>query len=294
MTAETLPGLGTTLGAMLGGAGVSVVTIESLRRRPLRSSILVKRWLTWTVLAVAWLVGLSHPAAMLALLATVGTLSAWEYCRLVRVVGVDRALLMLSPISSLSALAAGMSLGTVLTCLALLSTVAPLVTQDVVHGPLRIGRISVGVLVAVVPTGSIWILQGMSLTLVLALLLGVALSDVTAFVAGSTLGRRKLAPILSPNKTWSGLIGNVMGAALGVIVAASISPIALGDVVAVTLTIAIGSVWGDLLESLLKRNAGVKDAGSMLPGFGGVLDRFDSLVVAAPLLLLVAVTGSLV
>src|SRR5579872_283014 len=114
--------------------------------------------------------------------------------------------------------------------------------------------------------------------------LGVALSDVGAFCVGKTLGGPRLAPHLSPNKTWSGVAGNVLGAALALVIAAFALPaLPLWQRVLLVLTIGLGSAWGDLLESLLKRQRGVKDAGALSPGFGGLLDRIDSLLLVTPL-----------
>jgi len=119
---------------------------------------------------------------------------------------------------------------------------------------------------------------------VLVVGLGVALSDVGAFCSGKALGGPELAPMLSPNKTWGGVLGNILGAALAVTLAGfAIPTLALWQRGSLALAIGIGSLWGDLLESLLKRQSGVKDAGGMLPGFGGLLDRIDSLLIAAPL-----------
>lgn len=105
--------------------------------------------------------------------------------------------------------------------------------------------------------------------------------DIGAFFAGRAIGGPKLAPRLSPNKTWAGLIGGTVAAgALGVtlhlvaglpVLLASFSPL-----------LAVLSQMGDLYESWLKRRAGVKDSGNILPGHGGVLDRLDGLVPVAP------------
>lgn len=118
------------------------------------------------------------------------------------------------------------------------------------------------------------------------LLLGVsvALSDNAAFAIGSLFGKHKLTA-LSPNKTWEGLIGNLLGAYLGTGLMSFVLPQNGFWLLVIGLPplIAAGSVWGDLFESAIKREAGVKDAGSWLPGFGGLLDRIDSLILVAPL-----------
>lgn len=280
------PAVGATVaaGALLGGAGASVLAVETFRRRPLRTSALVKRWCTWTVLALLWLAGLTHPAILMLVLAGIGTASAWEYNRLFQLPKVDRIALLAAPSLTLIVLGLGASFGMVLPLILLIATLPAQVASDVEAGPDRIGRLLVGVIVAVIPPGAIWAVGQTSSLALIALLFGVALSDVVAFVMGSILGGRKLAPVLSPNKTWSGAAGNLVGAAAGVAIASRIGPLH-GFVMAVLpFVIAVGSIWGDLFESLLKRSAGVKDAGSVLPGFGGVLDRFDSVIVAAPLL----------
>lgn len=113
----------------------------------------------------------------------------------------------------------------------------------------------------------------------------VALSDVLAFTAGKVLGGPKLAPNVSPNKTWAGAAGNLAGAYLAFWLMDFAIPGEWSSVTryALPLVIALGALWGDLVESLVKRGFRTKDAGDMLPGFGGLLDRIDSLLVAMPL-----------
>lgn len=108
-------------------------------------------------------------------------------------------------------------------------------------------------------------------------------ADVTAYVVGSLAGRRKIAPGISPGKTWEGTLAGFLAATL-VVVAWSRPGLGL-PAVSVVIALVIGPVSfaGDLLESWVKRRAGVKDSGTLLPGHGGVLDRIDSLVAAAPL-----------
>lgn len=110
-------------------------------------------------------------------------------------------------------------------------------------------------------------------------------TDIAAFFAGRTIGGPKLAPEISPNKTVAGLVGGVVAAALVGWVAAALlpsrlEPLALAMAVAAT-ALAIIAQGGDLFESWLKRRAGVKDSGTLLPGHGGVLDRLDGLVPVA-------------
>jgi len=110
-------------------------------------------------------------------------------------------------------------------------------------------------------------------------------TDIGAYVAGRSIGGVKLAPRVSPNKTWAGLIGGMVSAAIaGFIVAllfdASRPLIALPVAAALAFT----AQMGDLFESALKRRAGVKDSSTAIPGHGGVLDRIDGLMAAAPIL----------
>ncbi|HJU05758.1 MAG TPA: phosphatidate cytidylyltransferase, partial [Nitrospiraceae bacterium] len=108
--------------------------------------------------------------------------------------------------------------------------------------------------------------------------------DTGAYYAGVTMGRRKLAPTISPNKTVEGLLGGI-SLALG---AAFVSRywfapwLTAFDCVATGLLLTITGVLGDLSESAFKRSAGVKDSGSMIPAHGGMLDRVDSLLFTAP------------
>ena len=122
--------------------------------------------------------------------------------------------------------------------------------------------------------------------LLFAVLAGVWASDIFAYVGGRTVGRRLLAPVISPKKTVEGLVvGFVFGTAVGFFVLynqPSHHPVTPGQALLIALVIAIASPVGDLFESYVKRDAGVKDAGSLLGGHGGVLDRVDALLFAGP------------
>lgn len=117
---------------------------------------------------------------------------------------------------------------------------------------------------------------------VVAYVLIVWANDVCAYLVGMSIGRRKLFERLSPKKSWEGFFGGVAGAvgaglAAGHLLGASPAAWAL-----LALVISVTAVAGDLAESMFKRAAGVKDSGSLIPGHGGVLDRFDAMLLSAP------------
>jgi phosphatidate cytidylyltransferase len=126
----------------------------------------------------------------------------------------------------------------------------------------------------------------LGLEVVVFLMLCVWSADILAYFAGRILGGPKLAPAISPKKTWAGAIGGVIGAMIiaGGLAAVWLKLIGGRDAalfIALAGVFAVLSVLGDLLESWLKRRAGVKDSGTLLPGHGGVLDRLDGLVPVA-------------
>jgi phosphatidate cytidylyltransferase len=113
--------------------------------------------------------------------------------------------------------------------------------------------------------------------------------DMGAYFTGRKWGQHKLCPSISPNKTWEGLAGGVAAATLvGVLFAFYMNiPKILGASVIISPTIAVIAQIGDLFKSWIKRKAGVKDSGTLLPGHGGLLDRMDSYLFAAPVLSLI-------
>lgn len=121
---------------------------------------------------------------------------------------------------------------------------------------------------------------------VLYLFLVVACADVGAFACGKLFGRVKLAPRVSPGKTWEGLIGGLAAVALAGVAGSWWFGQPAPALVGMVLAVAGLSVVGDLSVSMLKRNAGLKDSGTLFPGHGGVLDRIDSLLAAIPLFVL--------
>ena len=125
----------------------------------------------------------------------------------------------------------------------------------------------------------------------LAVMATVWLADTGAYAVGRTFGKHKLAPAISPGKTWEGAIGGVFSVVIYGFVMASHLPKTIADrpvvLFVMLILIAAVSIVGDLFESLLKRHAGLKDSSSILPGHGGVLDRIDSLMSTLPMVTLV-------
>jgi phosphatidate cytidylyltransferase len=118
----------------------------------------------------------------------------------------------------------------------------------------------------------------------LLLILTVALSDTAQYYSGRAFGRHLLAPVISPKKTIEGAIGGFAGAMLGLGLLGHwwLPHVPLQWRLSLAVAIAAVGIVGDLFESLLKRSVGVKDASSLIPGHGGVLDRIDALLFAAP------------
>jgi phosphatidate cytidylyltransferase len=118
---------------------------------------------------------------------------------------------------------------------------------------------------------------------VLAVLIAVVLSDTGGYVVGAKFGRHAMAPSVSPKKSWEGLLGSLGAAALGsALVVSLMFHVAPWWGLLFGLAIAVASVIGDLGESMLKRDLGVKDMSGLLPGHGGIMDRLDSVLLAAP------------
>ncbi|HET6897217.1 MAG TPA: phosphatidate cytidylyltransferase [Vicinamibacteria bacterium] len=118
------------------------------------------------------------------------------------------------------------------------------------------------------------------------LLTTVMMADSAALFVGSAIGRHKLAPRISPGKTWEGLAGGLLGGIAGALIVRhfGLQWIPVTHLVVLAVLVTLAGVGGDLAESLLKRWAGVKDSGALFPGHGGMLDRLDSLLLGAPVL----------
>jgi phosphatidate cytidylyltransferase len=256
---------------------VGLLVIGGIAVLASRKPELIQKWRTWLLIAPAFgiPIWIGHGATAV-LAAALTVVAVIEYARLVRLGRVDTCLLL--ALAALYPLAAWLrpSLLGLAPIVVLLCALPSVLGGDVEHGARR---------TAFTGFGSVWICWSLAhLVLLLPdtylVCFAVAATDVAAWCGGKGLrfmrwARLPLSP-LSPNKTIGGLVGAIVGAFL---VLTLLGTISIGLLVAVS----IGGLFGDLLESMLKRQAQVKDAGEWLPGFGGLLDRIDSLLLAIPL-----------
>ena len=247
--------------------------------------------LLFVILVTLWVLKL---AVTILLVGVVAFLAARELAGIANTLGAGVPAFFLGAISALVSVAFLVStqgtspegLAVVLFAL-VLSSGALTLAQGVVD-PSALMRASVIIMVPLyigLPLGVFtWVQSAHGPAATTWLLAIIAVSDSAQYYCGRTFGRRKLAPAVSPAKTVEGAVGGVIVAALvGALTAPwcvpGVSPL---GAFALTLALALAGILGDLFESLIKRSAGVKDSSNLIPGHGGVLDRIDSHLFAAP------------
>lgn len=208
-----------------------------------------------------------------------------EWCRLVGTTSTGVFLMFCSAV--LSALYGSVFMGyTIEVGFGLVAVAAFLYFLGIVLGKQVVRWLAVGLVYIYFPMFSVlWVIGHFKIgaLFVLGIFVFIASNDTFAYFTGKAFGGAKLAPRISPGKTWSGLIGGILGASLvGAVAAYFYSSHAI---VIVLLAFAVGSLAnvGDLFESGIKRYFGVKDTGASIPGHGGFLDRLDSVLFVAPL-----------
>jgi phosphatidate cytidylyltransferase len=259
---------------------------ESLRTRVLTAAVLAAALLVILLFLPVW--------ATVVVLTVMLLAGAWEWSAFLRLSTAGRRLIYVALVALLLPLAWRVSRRTANgRDLILIAAVLWWLTAFmwIVFAPRLVSRWSAGVagVLALVPAwlALVWLRlapphgQWVLFTLIL-----VWVADIGAFFVGTRFGRIRLAPAVSPGKTWEGVLGG-MGLSALVAVGGSVwFRVPLGVFLPLCLATVAFSVIGDLTESLLKRFAGMKDSGSVFPGHGGVMDRIDSLTGAAPVLLL--------
>ena len=257
-----------------------------------------QRVITALVLAPVVIAGILFlpTAALMALVAAALLAGLWEWTRLIGFSSpVGRALILLGHAAAMawlarfgwSALFPWVALAGTLWWLCALAWLRCPALAKAATSANRLLKLLIGTLL-VVPTwcafallhadGAIWALYAILL---------VWAADTFAFFAGRRFGGRKLAPSISPGKTWAGFWGGLFGVLVLALAMAPLLGVTLGDLhllLAISLIAGLASVLGDLFESVIKRQAGAKDSGNLLPGHGGALDRIDSLLAALPVL----------
>ena len=224
------------------------------------------------------------------ILVTVGSLIvAWEWGQLTRGNGFDRTAVVSGV--SVAAIAVLVFLGRTDLALLVLAAGAVAIGLTAVSAGLSVWPFA-GLLYAALPAAALMYLRGDPLwgaTAVLFLFAVAWTTDTASYAAGRLIGGPKLAPRISPNKTWSGfVVGALTPALIGYAFAAALKETSTVKLALVSVVLALGCQMGDLLESALKRRFGAKDASHMIPGHGGLLDRIDGLLLAAVLAALIA------
>lgn len=250
-------------------------------------SNLVKRTLSGAVYcAVVIAAILFHPLAASVLFAFIAVLAVWEFCKLMN---LD---LWMKLSSALAALLLWLShaypinVGGYMLFLMLVLMAELYRKQEnpiISWGYFLVGQMMIALPLAL--TNDILVFHGWPIGryVLLALFVCIWSNDTGAYCVGSLIGKHKMFPRVSPKKSWEGLVGGFVFSLLsGFLFSVFVKDIALWQWLLLAFTVSVFGTFGDLMESLLKRTIGVKDSGKFLPGHGGVLDRFDSVLLAVP------------
>lgn len=282
---------------------------------------LIIRTVTGVVFIAVMVGGFLHPATMLVLFAAITGLTLWEYSGLVNQrdnVCVNRLISTVAGVYFVLAVA-GYRLGVtrdfivfvpyILTIVYLFISELYLNNKDAINDW---AYTMLGQMYIAMPFSLISILgfdyqpadgaMHYDMLVPLSVFICLWINDTGAYCSGSLFGRHKLFPRISPGKTWEGSIG---GAVFVVAVAGligwwssnnaqGIHAMSIGEWMGLGLVIVVFGTWGDLVESLFKRTLGIKDSGKILPGHGGMLDRFDSSLMAIPASVVYLYTLSLI
>lgn len=297
MTEIAIP-LRWTLGGIFGTlAAATAITSSLTRLRPsLNLREVISRVRTWWAMTIAFSVALlAGPSMSIAFFALVSLLGLREYLRLVDV--TDRLTAGLAFLT-IPITYGALSLGVVASAWIIPIAASAVVLPTVLALTSRSHRFSATsaqtgqaiMLTVWAPMHAVLLLVHPDVGgpaggagLMVFLVLCTEIGDIAQFLWGKALGRTPIAPVVSPNKTVAGVVGGAATAAtVGLAVGPLLTPLPAIGAALVAASIALLGLCGDLLVSAMKRDAGVKDTGTLLPGHGGILDRIDSLILTAP------------
>jgi phosphatidate cytidylyltransferase len=260
-------------------------------RKDLRAGLqgeLGRRFIGWMVIAPVFLIATFMRGYVAALILFVFFYRVlFEY---IRVVGVEppyaRYLYLLVPITFFTAQYRPELFFVLPAASILMLTLVPLLSRRIEDLYTQLSLAGRGYLYLVWSVAHLLLLQQLGGTgLVMVVAVGVALSDVLQYTVGKLIGKHIISPVVNPRKAWEGLIGDFLGAGIAVhLLRFGLPPeFTLAAQIALLFVIGLGAAWGDLVSSLIKRAAGTKDWGNLIPGHGGLLDRANSMVIAIPL-----------
>ena len=248
-----------------------------------------KRFIGWLIIAPIFLIGTFVKGVVATIILFVFFyLILAEYTR---VVGVRRPYIIhlytFVPITFFFSAQYFPELYSVLPAAAILTlTLVPILTNQVEDLYIQLSFAGRGYLYLVWSVGHVILIQHLAGTgVIMITAIGVALSDVMQYTVGKLIGKHIIAPEVNPRKAWEGLIGDLLGAGVAVYLLRFALPadFSLAHQIILTFIIGLGAAWGDLISSMIKRVAGAKDWGQLIPGHGGLLDRANSMVVVFPL-----------
>jgi phosphatidate cytidylyltransferase len=286
------PLFGSTVIRVAALLAVGLLVVLMVERKPwgeLRKSPLFQKVLSWSIMAPTFLAAIFF-SGIVGLL-VIGYLVVQGLAEYVRLVGITRRYAwILVGAGVLTLVGSGLLPEYFLFApllFFLLVTLVPVVTGEVRGAHYQVTSTLFGYVYIVFSLSYlsfIRVAEASGVAILLLVGVSVALSDVLAFTVGSVVGGPKLSPAVSPNKTWAGVAGNVVGAFAGWTLMSFVIPADWSVTTRVLVPVVTGAaaVYGDLVQSFVKRDFAVKDAGNLLPGFGGLLDRIDSLLIGLP------------